>query len=86
MPGSWVKVQIANGEQRGIYLPASAIFQQGEVASLFIQHNDGFKLRYVRLGQTQPDGRIRILSGLEAGEKVAIDALAAAMINAQETL
>jgi RND family efflux transporter MFP subunit len=83
MPGSWVKVQLANGEQSGIYLPASAIFQQGEVASLFIQHNNGFKLRYVRLGQTQPDGRIRILSGLEAGEKVAIDALAAAMINAK---
>jgi RND family efflux transporter MFP subunit len=83
MPGSWVKVQLANGEQRGIYLPVSAIFQQGEVASIFIQHNTGFKLRYVRLGQTQPDGRIRILSGLEAGEKVAIDALAAAMINAK---
>lgn len=83
MPGSWVKVQLANGEQSGIYLPASAIFQQGEVASLFIQHNNGFKLRYVRLGQTQPDGRVRILSGLEAGEKVAIDALAAAMINAK---
>lgn len=83
MPGSWVKVQIANGEQSGIYLPASAIFQQGEIASLFIQHNNGFKLRYIRLGQTQPDGRIRILSGLETGEKVAIDALAAAMINAK---
>ena len=83
MPGSWVKVQLANGEQKGIYLPTSAILQQGEVASVFIQHNNGFKLRYVRLGQTQPDGRIRILSGLEAGEKVTIDALAAAMINAK---
>jgi len=84
MPGSWVKVQLANGEQRGIYLPTSAILQQGEVASVFIQHNNGFKLRYVRLGQTQPDGRIRILSGLEIDEQVATDALAAAMINAKE--
>ncbi|CCK77243.1 Putative AcrA/AcrE family protein [Oleispira antarctica RB-8] len=79
IPGAWVQVQLPSGQQHGIYLPASAILQQGEVASVLVMQNQDYKLRYVRLGQTQQDGRIRIMSGLEAGEQVAIDVLAAAM-------
>lgn len=82
IPGAWVQVQLISGQQSGIYLPASAIWQQGEVASIFVTHAEGYKLRYVRLGQIQQDGRISILSGLEAGEQVAIDALAAAQYTA----
>ncbi|MBQ0730337.1 MAG: efflux RND transporter periplasmic adaptor subunit [Oleispira antarctica] len=79
IPGAWVQVQLPNGQQHGIYLPASAILQQGEVASVLVMQNQDYKLRYVRLGQAQQDGRIRIMSGLEAGEQVAIDVLAAVM-------
>ena len=79
MPGAWVQAQLPNGQQDGLYIPASSILQQGEVASVLVKQNDTFKLRYVRVGQTQPDGRVRILSGLEAGEHIAIDVLAAAM-------
>jgi RND family efflux transporter MFP subunit len=77
MPGSWVQVQLPSGQQQGIYVPASAIVQQGEVASVLVKQGDDFKLRYVRLGQTQQDGRVRILSGLEVGEHIAIDVLKA---------
>jgi len=78
IPGTWVQVQLPAGQQQGIYLPASAILQQGEVASIYVQKNNEFRLRYVRLGQIQQDSQVRIISGLEAGEKVAIDAIAAA--------
>jgi RND family efflux transporter MFP subunit len=78
IPGTWVQVQLPIGQQQGIYLPASAILQQGEVASIYVLKNDAFKLRYVRLGQVQHDTQIRIVSGLEAGEIIAIDAIAAA--------
>ena len=77
MPGSWVQVQLPSGQQQGIYVPASAIVQQGEVASVLVKQGNDFKLRYVRLGQTQQDGRVRILSGLEVGEHIAIDVLKA---------
>lgn len=79
MPGIWVQVQLPSGQQKGIHVPSSAVMQQGEVATVFVKQNDDFKLRYVRLGQTQPDGRVRILSGLEAGEQVALNALATSM-------
>lgn len=78
IPGSWVQVQLPIGQQQGIYLPASAILQQGEVASIYVQKNNQFKLRYVRLGQVQHDTQVNIVSGLETGERVAIDAIAAA--------
>lgn len=77
MPGSWVQVELPSGQQQGIYVPASAIVQQGEVASVLVKQGNDFKLRYVRLGQTQHDGRVRILSGLEVGEHIAIDGLKA---------
>lgn len=81
IPGTWVQVQIPSGSQQGLYLPASAILQQGEVATIYIKKNNEFKLRHVRLGQIQADTQVRIMSGLEAGEQVAIDAIAAAKIN-----
>jgi len=53
MPGSWVKVALPSVAREGIYVPVSAVLQQGEVAKLFIkdERNDQFKLRYIRLGQ-----------------------------------
>jgi RND family efflux transporter MFP subunit len=83
IPGTWVQVQLPIGQQQGIYLPASAILQQGEVASIYVQKSDQFKLRYVRLGQVQHDTQIRIISGLEAGESIAIDAISAAKSQAK---
>jgi RND family efflux transporter MFP subunit len=78
IPGMWVQVELPIGKQQGLYLPVSAVLQQGEVASVYVQKNEAFILRHVRLGQVQHDNQIRIMSGLEAGERVAIDAITAA--------
>ena len=53
LPGSWVKVALPSVAREGIYVPVSAVLQQGEVAKLFIKNerSDQFKLRYIRLGQ-----------------------------------
>jgi RND family efflux transporter MFP subunit len=83
IPGTWVQVQLPSGIQQGLYLPASAILQQGEVAAIYIKKNHEFKLRHVRLGQILPNTQVRIMSGLEAGERVAIDAIAAAKASMQ---
>jgi RND family efflux transporter MFP subunit len=83
IPGTWVQVQLPSADQHGIYLPASAIIQQGEVAGVYIKHQDGFKLRYVRLGQVQQNTDVLITSGLEAGERVAINALSAVKLEAE---
>lgn len=83
IPGTWAQVQLPSAVQQGIYLPTSAIIQQGEVASIYIKHQEGFKLRYVRLGQVQQNTDVLITSGLEAGEQVAIDALSAIKLEAE---
>ncbi|MFQ3170328.1 MAG: RND family efflux transporter MFP subunit [Oleispira sp.] len=85
IPGTWVQVQLPSAAQQGIFLPTSAVIQQGEVASIYIKHQDAFKLRYVRLGQVQRDNHVRILSGLEVGEQVAIDALIAIKATAKSS-
>ena len=85
LPGSWVEVLLPIGERKGIFIPQSAILQQGEVASLYVnQPTTGtFKLRYIRLGQTLTIAtsklpQIEIIAGLSPNEEIALDALAAA--------
>ena len=83
LPGTWVEVRVPIEEKEGIYLPASAIMQQGEVASIYVKHasTGQFKLRYVRLGQVlnQKLGQqVEIISGLNPNEEIAINALSTA--------
>ena len=85
LPGSWVEVLLPIGERKGIFIPQSAILQQGEVASLYVKQpiTGTFKLRYVRLGQTLTMAtsnlpQVEIIAGLSPDEEIALDALAAA--------
>lgn len=83
LPGTWVEVLVPIEDKKGIYLPSSAILQQGEVASIYVKNPSSgqFKLRYVRLGQVlnQEFGQqVQIISGLSPDEEIAIDALSLA--------
>jgi len=87
LPGSWVKVAIPSREREGIYVPLSAVLQQGEVAKLFIKDakNQQFKLRYVRLGQKLKSADntidlVEVSSGLESNEEIALHAIEAAKL------
>ncbi len=87
LPGSWVKVAIPSREREGIYVPLTAVLQQGEVAKLFIKDakSQQFKLRYVRLGQklNSADNTIDLVevsSGLESNEEIALHAIEAAKL------
>ncbi len=91
-PGSWVKVALPSVARKGIYVPVSAVLQQGEVAKLFIkdERSDQFKLRYIRLGQRIKSAApvdaaddnsvdlIEVSAGLESNEEIAIHAIEAA--------
>lgn len=87
LPGSWVKVAIPSREREGIYVPLTAVLQQGEVAKLFIKDakNQQFKLRYVRLGQKLKSADntidlVEVSSGLESNEEIALHAIEAAKL------
>lgn len=68
------RLQLNKGVSRTIVLPLSAIIERGELTSVFVVDPDRVaRLRWVRLGR-RFDQQTEILSGLNEGERVLIDA------------
>jgi len=77
-PGMWVKVRFLIGEEQALLVPQSAVVQRSELTGVYVLGEDGVpRLRQVRLGRAQPDGRVIILAGLDDGEIVVTDPEAA---------
>ena len=61
-------------------LPAAALVRRGEIDAAYVVGEDGrVGFRYLRVGTPATDGRVPVLAGLAAGERVATDPLAAAV-------
>jgi RND family efflux transporter MFP subunit len=80
-PGMFARAQLAvtaNGAQAQLYVPASAVIRRSELMAVYVVDSRGrAQLRQVRLGRTQGSS-IEVFAGLRAGERVALDPLAAA--------
>lgn len=76
-PGMFVKVGFVTGESPRLLVPKSAIVARSEVTAVYVVDGDGrIALRQVRTGVTYGD-RLEVLAGLAAGERVALDPVAA---------
>lgn len=76
-PGMFVKVGLVTGEQSRLLVPLSAIVTRSEVSAVYVVGpHERVALRQVRAGDAYGDRR-EILAGLAAGERVALDPLAA---------
>lgn len=76
-PGMYVKVGLVIGEADRLLVPASAVIERSEVTCVYVIDSDSqVSLRYVRPGHRFGD-RLEILSGLAAGEHIALDPVAA---------
>jgi RND family efflux transporter MFP subunit len=72
----WLQTEGATGAR--LYVPASAIVRRAELTGVYvIDANGRAVLRQVRPGRMQDD-KIEVLSGVAAGERVAVDPQAAA--------
>ena len=79
-PGIFVKIGFEVGKEKHLVVPESAIAYRGEVTGIYVINAENIPtLRQVRLGKITHDGKIRILAGLDAGEKIAIDPVHAAV-------
>jgi RND family efflux transporter MFP subunit len=76
-PGMFVKAAFVIGEAQRLLVPWNAVVERGEVTAVYvIEPNGGISLRQVRLGHRFA-ADVEILAGLDAGERIATDPIAA---------
>lgn len=85
MPGQQVKVRFVAGQQERLVVPEAAVLRRGELTAVYIAPpaKQGFVLRAVRLGASHGPAGVEVLSGVKAGERVALDPVRAGLAGAQ---
>jgi len=78
-PGTLIKVAFISGETDSLLVPASAVAQRGEVSGVYVLNGKSLDFRLVRLGTLTADNRYPILAGLNTGDQIALDPIAAAV-------
>jgi RND family efflux transporter MFP subunit len=76
-PGMFVKAGFVIGERNRLLIPSAALVRRGEVTAVYVVDAHGqVSMRQVRVGDPFDDS-VEVLSGVTAGERVAIDPQAA---------
>lgn len=76
-PGMFVKVAFVIGEANRLLVPAAAVVDRGDVTAVYVIDPNGRpSLRQIRPGH-RFDGKVEVLAGLSARERIAIDPIAA---------
>lgn len=84
-PGTLLKVAFVSGEAQQLLLPPSAVVRRGELTGAYFEEAGGrIALRYLRLGSPAADGRVPVLAGVVAGEKLILDPIAAGIAYKQQ--
>jgi RND family efflux transporter MFP subunit len=77
-PGMFVKTAFVTGQREQLVIPAGAVVYRSEVTGVYVVAEGGrVQFRHVRLGRLTGDGAVAVLAGLIAGERVALDPIAA---------
>ncbi len=71
-PGMFGRLIIVTGSEQRVEVPAAAIERVGQLEFVRVVSERGSVRRHVRTGETTPDGRVEVMSGLSAGEQVVI--------------
>lgn len=84
-PGMFVRAHFVVGKANMLVIPASAVLRRSEVVAVYVvDEKGGVKLRQVRLGDTNADGAVEVLAGLNPGEQVATDPVKAGMLGVKQ--
>jgi RND family efflux transporter MFP subunit len=77
-PGMFVRAHFVVGKANKLVIPDSSVLRRSEVVAVYVvDDKGGIKLRQVRLGEMSANGSVEVLSGLNPGEKVALDPIKA---------
>jgi RND family efflux transporter MFP subunit len=69
-PGMFGRLIIPIGQTNKIYIPRKAVTSVGQLDFVIVDTEQSPIRRYVRLGESGPDDRIEVISGLAVGETV----------------
>ncbi|MDA8123819.1 MAG: efflux RND transporter periplasmic adaptor subunit [Deltaproteobacteria bacterium] len=70
--GLYAKALLPKGEKEALLVPRTAIVEKGQLTGLYAADGQGVvSYRLVRIGRTY-DGRLEILSGLRAGDRIIV--------------
>ena len=83
VPGQQVRVRFVAGSQERLVVPASALLRRGELTGVYVVTPAGFALRAVRAGSDHGEAGVEVLSGVKAGDRVALDPVRAGLAGAQ---
>jgi multidrug efflux pump subunit AcrA (membrane-fusion protein) len=77
-PGMLTKVEIETGRKQRLLIDSRAIVHRSEVTAVYVvdEADQRVRMRYVQVGR-QYNGQVEILAGLDAGETIALDPVAA---------
>ncbi len=77
-PGMLVKTVFKTGENSVLTMPEKAIVRRSEVTGAYlVLDHEKVRFQQIRAGRSFANGKVAVLSGLEAGDKVALDPLKA---------
>ena len=84
-PGMLVKAAFTVGEKQHLVVPTQAIVRRSEVTGIYVV-DDSHKLQFrqLRTGRDVPGDLTEVLAGLQAGERVALDPVAAGIALKQQ--
>ena len=77
-PGMFARAYFAIGRVKKLLIPVSAVAKRSEVAGTYVVGENGeIRFRQLRLGEAAGGEDVEVLAGVAAGEKVALDPVAA---------
>ncbi len=80
-PGMFVKTAFVTGMKKELVVPAESVVYRSELTGVYVvSPQDRIGFRQVRIGHETGDGEVILLAGLEAGERVALDPVAAGIL------
>ncbi len=80
VPGMHARAHFVIGRANKLTVPQTAVVRRGEVAAVYVQNEQGvLSLRQLRLGEVVAAGEVEVLAGLQAGERVVLDPVKAAI-------
>lgn len=86
-PGQQVRMQFEQAEQKNavskLTVPAESLVRRGELTAVYVASGNGFALRAVRVGANLPGNEVEVLSGVKAGEQIALDSVRAGFKDAK---